>query len=94
LPNLYPNFVEQVNYTISESNEKILTIRFASILGDVDEINETSGLYDVNNVEVVKGLSNGQGIQLVVEGTTSPVLIVNDTESNVIAIILSISINN
>ena len=84
MPNLYPNLVEKVNYTISELNEKIITIKFASILGDVAEINETGGFYDVNNVEVVKGVPNGQGIQLVIEGTTSPILTVNDTETNVI----------
>jgi hypothetical protein len=83
LPNLYPNLVEHVNYTISESNEKIITVKFAAILGDVNEINETSGFYHVNNVEVFKGVPNGQGIQLVIEETISPILNVNDSESNV-----------
>jgi hypothetical protein len=51
--------------------------------GDVPQINETSGLYEIENEELVQGVANGSNIQLNIHHTISPLIDVYETQANV-----------
>jgi len=54
-----------------------------TITGNVPAINETSGIYEIDNVESTQGVANGSNIQFNIDQTISPLINVFDTEANV-----------
>lgn len=61
----------------------MLKIKKIKFLGNAPPINEVSGNYEFDNVEQVKGANQGGNFQLIIENTTSPLVDITDTQTQV-----------